>query len=175
MTNAYKTTTVPIARSQEAIRKLLINFGVRGVQFSEDFESGDVTVRFAKMVHENLRTVSVSMHIPEPPKLQRRRTSRNSKSAGDRKEQMARATYRALHDWLKAQFVAVEFGLLTFEDVFLSHFEWMLPNGVMSTVGAMIKPRLEARSEFLLESSERNPTKHAPDKGNMLEGEVVSE
>ncbi|MCI0549437.1 MAG: hypothetical protein L0287_00635, partial [Anaerolineae bacterium] len=60
-------------------------------------------------------------------------------------------------------------------DVFLSHFEWMLEGGVMSTIGKIIKPRLETRSEFLLESGERNPTKHVPDKGNMLEGEVVSE
>lgn len=174
MTNAYKTTTVPIARSQEAIRKLLINFGVRGIQFSEDFESGDINVRFAKMINDNLRTVSVSMHIPEPPKP-KRRTSRGSKSASDRKEQMARATYRALHDWLKAQFVAVDYGLLTFEDVFLSHFEWMLESGVMSTIGKIIKPRLETRSEFLLEVGERNPTKREPDNGNVSEGEVVSE
>lgn len=150
MNGAYKNTAVPIARSQEAIRKLLVNFGVRGVQFSEDFESGDINVRFAKMVNENLRTVSVSMRIPEPPKV-RRRTSRGSKSAADRKEQMARATYRALHDWLKSQFVAVEYGLLTFEDVFLSHFEWILEGGAVSTIGKIIKPRLETLSEFLLE------------------------
>jgi len=147
MSNAYKTTTVPIARSQEAIHKLLINFGVRGVQFSENFESGEINVRFAKEVVGNLRTVSVAMHVPEPPKPRRRITS---KSAADRKEQMTRATYRALHDWLKSQFVAVEFGLLSFEDVFLSHFEWMI-NGEATTVGALIKPRLETRPEFLID------------------------
>jgi len=148
--NAYKTTSVPIARSREQIRKLLINFGVRGVQFSENFESGEVNVRFAKATGQQLRTVSVSMHIPEAPKPKRKPTR---KSADDRKEQMARATYRALHDWLKAQFVAVEFGLLSFEDVFLSHFEWMV-NGQTMTVGALIKPRLETRPEFLIESPE---------------------
>ncbi len=47
MTSAYKNTTVPIARSQESIRKLLINFGVRGVQFSEDFETRNINVKFA--------------------------------------------------------------------------------------------------------------------------------
>jgi len=171
MSNAYKTTTVPIARSQEAIRKLLINFGVRGVQFSEDFETRNVNVKFAKEVNKTMRTVSVSMTIPEPPPTTRKRsvTYRHgrmvySKTATDKKEQMARATYRALHDWLKAQFVAVEFGLLTFEDVFLSHFEWVLPNGVVSTVGAMIKPRLETRSNFLLEGGVQE-----------IVGEVVNE
>ncbi len=147
MSNAYKTTTVPIARSQEAIRKLLINFGVRGVQFSENFESGEINVRFAKELAGNLRTVSVSMHVPELPKLRRRNTR---KSTNERKEQMTRATYRALHDWLKAQFVAVEFGLLTVEDVFLSHFEWMI-DGQTTTIGAILKPRLETRPEFLID------------------------
>ena len=147
MSNAYKTTTVPIARSQEAIRKLLINFGVRGVQFSENFESGEINVRFAKEMTGNLRTVSVSMHVPEPPKPKRRITR---KSIADRKEQMTRATYRALRDWLKSQFVAVEFGLLSFEDIFLSHFEWMI-DGQTTTVGAILKPRLEMRPEFLID------------------------
>ena len=159
MSNAYKNTSVPIARSQEAIRKLLINFGVRGVQFSEDFETRNVNVKFAKQINENMRTVSVSMTIPEPPPAKKRRASRGiwrngkmvySKTDNDRQEQMAKATYRALHDWLKAQFVAVEFGLLTFEDVFLSHFEWILPNGVVSTIGALVKPRIESRPEFML-------------------------
>jgi len=172
MSNAYKNTSVPIARSQEAIRKLLINFGVRGVRFSEDFETRNVNVKFAKEVNQAMRTVSVSMTIPEPPPAKRRArqgTWRNgrmvySKTAADKQEQMAKATYRALHDWLKAQFVAVEFGLLTFEDVFLSHFEWILPNGVVSTVGAMVKPRLETRSNFLLEGGVQE-----------IVGEVVNE
>jgi len=161
MSNAYKNTSVPIARSQEAIRKLLINFCVRGVQFSEDFETRKVNVKFAKEMNQTMRTVSVSMTIPEPPPAKRSRTRQGtwrngrmvySKTAADKQEQMAKATYRALHDWLKAQFVAVEFGLLTFEDVFLSHFEWILPNGAISTVGAIVKPRLETRSSFLLDS-----------------------
>jgi hypothetical protein len=142
MSNAYRQTMVPIARSQEQIRRLLINFCVSGVQFSENFDTGEINIRFAKKIGESFRTVSVSMRVPEPPKPKRRSTR---KSAADRKEQMTRATYRALHDWLKAQFVAVEFGLLSFEDVFLSHFEWLL-NGEPKTIGEILKPRLEEAS-----------------------------
>ena len=147
---AYQTTKVPIARSQEAIRKLLMNFGVRGIQMSEDFESRQINIRFAKEINRNMRTVNVTMTIPEAPVSKRKRVTRYSrgkivygKLQSEKQEQMARATYRALHDWLKAQFVAVEYGLLTFEDVFLSHFEWMI-GGQMSTVGALIKPKLDA-------------------------------
>ena len=57
-------------------------------------------------------------------------------------EQMARATYRALHYWIKSQYEAVQFGLFSFEDAFLSHFEWMLDNGQATTVGKIILPRL---------------------------------
>lgn len=171
MSNAYRTTQVPIARSQEAIRKLLINFSVRGIQFSEDFETRQVNVRFAKEINNQMRTVNVTMTIPEAEKVTRRRAVRYvrgkmvySKTQQDRQEQMARATYRALHDWLKAQFVAVEFGLLTFEDVFLSHFEWVLPNGSVQTIGQLVKPRIETRGEFLLEGG-----------ASSVEGEVVDE
>lgn len=153
MSNAYRTTAVPVARSQEQIRKLLIQFGAAGVQFSENFTSGEINVRFAKDLAGNMRTVSVSMHIPEPPPMKRRTYRGRGKSVDDRREQMAKATYRALHDWLKAQFVAVEFGLLSFEDVFLSHFEWMI-DGRPTTVGKLIIPRLETRSAFLLERPE---------------------
>ena len=152
MTNAYKATKVPVSRSQEAIRKLLIAFGARSVQFGEDFESGTISVRFAKKLDENsTRTVSVTMQVPEPAPAKRQRTRQGtyrngriiySKTLSQKKEQMVMSTFRALHDWLKAQFVAVEFGLLSFEDVFLSHFEWISADGEVSTIGNMMKPKL---------------------------------
>ena len=137
---AYGTTSVPIARSKEAIRRLLIAQGVRGVQFSEDFEERRAHVRFAKLVDGNLRTVSIAMQIPDPPKPKRHSYRRAAVSTA-KADQMERATYRALHYWLKSQFEAVQFGLLSFEDVFLSHFEWMI-DGKTTTVGALIRPRL---------------------------------
>lgn len=149
MSNAYRNTEVPVSRSQEQIRQMLIKFGARGVQFSEDFLEGRVNVRFGKIYEANIRTVSVTMIIPEPPKAKRIRRGTwrmgkyiPSKSEEQRREQMARATYRSLHDWLKAQFVAIEFGLLSFEDVFLSHFEWMMHDGQVKTTGELLKPHL---------------------------------
>jgi len=171
MTSAYKNTSVPVSRSQESIRKLLINFGVRGIQLSEDFETRKINIRFAKEINGNMRTVNVSMTVPEPSKPRRARRTRfvrgrmvYDKTLSEKSEQMTRATYRALHDWLKAQFVAVEFGLLTFEDVFLSHFEWILPNGKVSTIGELVKPKIETRSEFMLEGGAR---------GDIIKGEVL--
>ncbi len=162
MPNNYKTTQVPISRSQEQIRKLLRDFGARGSQFSENFDTGIINIRFAKEVSGMVRTVSVSMQVPEPPKMKRPRRSyvrhgRNGmhsvgmSTENARREQMTKATYRAFHDWLKSQFVAVEFGLRTFEDAFLSDFEITTNDGHVTTLGSIIKPQLvETRPEFLL-------------------------
>jgi len=153
--SAYATTTVPIERSKEAIRKLLIHAGVKGVQFAENFETGEINVRFAKEVEGDLRTVSVTMQVPEPPPVKRKRSWRYSrgrivyaKTSGQRREQAERATYRALHYWLKSKFEAISFGLLSFDDEFLSHFEWVV-DGQRTTVGALIKPRLSAGANLL--------------------------
>lgn len=152
--SAYKSTAVSVEKSKEAIRQLLIKAGAKGVQFSENFDTHEINVRFAKLVNEELRTVSVTMVIPEPPKPKRPRKRAYryvrgrmvyDKTPDQKQEQMARATYRALHYWLKSQFEAVDFGLLTFEDVFLSHFEWMV-NGERTTVGRIIKPNLSTNN-----------------------------
>jgi hypothetical protein len=42
----------------------------------------------------------------------------------------------------------VEYGLISFEDIFLSHFEWMV-EGKKTTVGELVKPRL-ANGNYLL-------------------------
>ena len=157
MNNAYRTTVVPVSRSQEAIRQMLIKFGARGVQFSEDFEDGRVNIRFGKMYNGNIRTVSVTMIVPEAPEPKRKGYRRyyhaarkfvDTKTRRDREEQMVRATYRALHDWLKAQFVAIDFGLLSFESVFLSHFEWILEDGQARTTGEMMIPLLNKTKQL---------------------------
>lgn len=147
MPNAYQSTQVPVAKSQEAIRKLLMQYGARGVQFYEDFETREINVRFAKEINRQLRTVSVSLKIPGADEGTTRRWSRTKRTyvyttQADRAEQKTRATYRALHYWLKSQFEAVDYGLFSFEDVFLSHFEWMI-DGKTTTVGALVKPKLE--------------------------------
>lgn len=144
---AYETTAVPVEKSKEAIRKILIKAGVKGIQFAENFETHEINVRFVKDVEGNMRTVSVTLVVPEPPRPRRNRYSK-SVAQEKRQEQSERSTYRALHYWLKSQFEAVDFGLLTFEDIFLSHFEWML-DGQRTTVGAIVKPRLSNGSNLL--------------------------
>ena len=117
---AYKTTAVPVSRSQEAIRKLLVKYDVVGCQFTENFETGEIVLRFVKRINEIPRTVRIVLP-----------TEGNERQA-----------YRALYYWIKSQLEAVDFGLLSFEHVFLAHFEWMLEGGEISTVGEIVLPEL---------------------------------
>jgi hypothetical protein len=165
--SAYQTTAVPTHKSQDGIRKILQAHEVRGVQFAEDFETRRVNVKFAKLVNGNLRTVSVSMVIPEAKQGRRRRSYRYTrgrmvydKTPQERQEQMARATYRALHYWLKSQFEAVDFGLLSFEEVFLAHFEWMV-EGKSVTIGQTVLPYLS------------QPALAAPRLDEVVDGDVI--
>jgi hypothetical protein len=152
---AYTTTTVPVERSKKAIRDLLIKHKARGVQFGEDFIDHKIMVRFAMEVEGNFRTVNMTVQVPTPAKAKRRprviyrynrysqsRVAVRSKSEAERWDQMERATYRFLHYMLKAQFEAVEFGLFSMTDMFLSHFEWIL-DGKQTTVGAALKDHLD--------------------------------
>jgi len=120
MRKAYKQTKVPVSRSQEGIRKILRKYGVVGYQFTDNLEDNTVVLRFVKRVEGTPRTVQITL-------------------ATENNEQQA---YRALYYWLKSQLEAVDFGLLSFEHVFLAHFEWVLDSGERTTIGDMILPRL---------------------------------
>lgn len=148
---AYGNTEVSAYKSQDAIRKILVGHGAKGVQYSENFETREIVVKFAIEVNGNLRTIKVGMTVPQPPqpKRSRRRSYRwvrgkivYDKLPQEKQEQMMRATYRALHYWLKSNFEAIDFGLMKIEDVFLSHFEWMI-DGKPATVGELIRPYIE--------------------------------
>jgi hypothetical protein len=167
---AYQGTSVSVERSKEAIRKLLIASDARGVQFSEDFKSGAIEVRFAKLIGDNMRTVRVGLAVKKPEKRAPRRGRwhgghyRAGTTDAERMAQAERATYRALYYWLKSQFEAVAFGLLSFEDVFLSHFEWMV-GGHRTTVGALVLPHLQDGSNFL-----PSPKGEMPEDDGTVEG-----
>lgn len=128
---AYKQTMVAVPKSQEAIRKLFIKYGVMGCQFTDNFETGEIVLRFVKKINDSPRTVRIVL----------------------RAEGNERQAYRALYYWIKSQLEAVDFGLLSFEHVFLAHFEWMLEDGQMMTIGDVVLPRLaQQHSGHLLEA-----------------------
>lgn len=135
---AYRDTSVPVERSQKAIRDLLLAYGASGVQFTEEFQAGQIMVRFA--------------YIPEPDgdkkgrayfirlKAQVPEASRQTK-----KEAMQRASWRAVFYALKSRMESVQYGIESFEEAFLAHFELGRDAGGNEfTVGDRLIPRLRA-------------------------------
>jgi hypothetical protein len=132
----YELTTVPVARSQEQIRKALKEAGALGVQFDELWENGDTTglvVRFIWPVGQGKATVRLQV-TPLAPKPGKRTAWAVSP------EQRERQAWRSLAWYLDAMIKSAQFGLLKFEDIFLSFIEDN--NG--QTVGEYIIPQLQA-------------------------------
>jgi hypothetical protein len=128
----YEDTSVPVARSQEAIRKALRAAGAVGVQFDEEWSTDDPTVcrvRFAWEL-ESGQVTTVRLDARTLP--------------ADRRisvEQRERQAWRGLAWYLESNLKAATFGLVSFEQIFLAHFEAM---GDGTTVGEVLIPRLEA-------------------------------
>lgn len=132
----FQDTSVPVARSQGQIRDLLKDAGAKGVEFGEDFERGAIQVRFMWEL-EGGRRVSIRLNAePLPPE----KSSGYSKAWKVSPEQRDRQAWRGLHWYLKAMIDAATFGLLAFEDVFLSFME-ARPGG--PTVGEVVVNQLE--------------------------------
>ena len=114
---AYGDTSVPVARSQEQVRHLLMGSGVRGVQFAEDWMLGTIGFQFVKEKdfdgHKVPLLVRMNIQVWADPKRRLRASVRE-------KLQRERQVWRALYWYMKSQLEAVAFGLRTLEDVFFS-------------------------------------------------------
>lgn len=120
MSKAYADTSVAVSRSQEQIRARLVATGARGVQFTEDWMAGTIGFRFVKMKkHDDTEfPLMVNMTIHVWPNAKKRLYA-----SPREKEQRERQVWRALYWYLKSQFEAVDFGLRTLEDVFMSDIQ----------------------------------------------------
>lgn len=133
----YQDTSVPIERSKEQIREALRGAGARGMQLEETWGvEPRIVVRFLWAVGEGYdAVVRVRLEAtPLPPEKGARGGWRISP------EQRERQAWRALAWYLKTMLEAATFGLLRFEDVFLSFVE--AESG--QRIGEVIIPMLEA-------------------------------
>lgn len=132
----YQDTSIPVERSKEQIREALKAAGARGVQFEEQWEPDLYIVRFLWAFGDCFdTTVRVRLEVkPLSPEKGARGGWRVSP------EQRERQAWRALSWYLKTMLEAATFGLMRFEDIFLSFVEG--EDG--RTVGEHIIPMLEA-------------------------------
>lgn len=129
-------TSVPVERSKEQIRDALKSAGARGVQFDELWEpETEFIVRFLWSMGEGFdAVVRVRLEVkPLSPEKGVRGGWRVSP------EQRERQAWRALAWYLKTMLEAASFGLMRFEDVFLSFVE----DETGHTIGERLIPMLE--------------------------------
>lgn len=137
-------TTVPISRSQEAIRNILVRFGVTRVVFEDDIQTGNQVIRF------DYPTSSAPQPVPVVFNIQIKGIHKwlsDWKKAWPEERVMRQAkkvVWRHIHDWVKVNVNLVEFGLIPFENMFLSYFAFTLPDGTMQTFGEHVLPKLLA-------------------------------
>jgi hypothetical protein len=124
----FEDTSVPVARSQDQIRKQLRTAGADGVGFTEEWgDPPTLSVRFVWPLGNARQVVRLRVH---PLSADRRHST----------EQRERQAWRGLAHYLEGTLKAATFGLIRFEDVFLSFME-LEPMG--RTLGEVVIPQIE--------------------------------
>ena len=135
-----QTTTVAAEKSRNEIERTLVRFGAD--QFVYGWDREDAVIQF------RYETRIVRFQLPLPPKddfaltpagRQRRAPAAQEKAW----EQATRASWRSLALIVKAKLVAVEAGIVGFEEEFLAHI--VLPDG--QTVGEFMLPQVATAYE----------------------------
>ena len=137
---AYNSTATPVAASQQAIRKILSKYGADGVQFSEEWKQKKIMVRFLYSVRELQYSVLFMVPIPDVDMTTPTGRQRKESQTALLQAQAHRGIWRAVFWAIKSRMEAVEFGIETFQEAFMSHFE--IP-GTDRTIGDVVLPALE--------------------------------
>lgn len=132
-------TQVPVDRSRIEIEHILQRFGADAFVYGWDQKKAMVQFRAEG------KTVRFMLSIPIMGDVQFTPTGqlRSPSSARTALEKTTRANWRALLLIIKAKLVAVDAGIVTFEEEFLAQI--MLPDG--QTVGDWIVPQVERAYE----------------------------
>lgn len=138
---AYDGTATPVASSQESIRRILSKYGADGVQFSEDWKQRKIMVRFLYTVRDQQYSVLFLVPIPDVNMKTPTGRPRKDSQLALLQAQSHRGIWRAVFWAIKSRMEAVEFGIETFQEAFMSHFE--IP-GTDRTIGDVVLPALES-------------------------------
>lgn len=131
----YAKTEISIEKSKIQTNELLKKFGVSGIQWTwlDNME----VLRFIHTfeVEGVKHQMGYEIQIPEMG-------IKRGRAYETRLERNDRQAYRIVWHVLKARFVAVESGLKTFEEEFLSDIIYKLPDGSMKKIGDVMLKKL---------------------------------
>lgn len=141
MTRYAANTTVKVEKSRAEIEATLVRYGASS--FAYGWDQRGAMIAFAVAVDEGQQR-QVRFHLPLPARDEKQFThhsqgERTASAAEGLWEQACRQRWRALALVVKAKLEAVESGIMTFEEEFLSYI--VLPEG--QTVGEWVGPQLE--------------------------------
>lgn len=119
-----ENTTVPIAKSRGEIDSLLRKWGVTGIQWSDDFSTALVRLRFVWLHQKVQYRAHIDLKLKTDEQLRREMWGSSTSSKMEKaRANNGKAEHRLLLLWLKAMFNAVEGGLIDAERLFLPFLE----------------------------------------------------
>ena len=130
-------TTVSVAKSKTEIEDTVKRYGANGFATMEDTRQGKCMIAF-EISNRQVRFILPLPKLEDFGQTPAGRRRRDGAAQAKAHEQACRAAWRALALVIKAQFEAVETGILSFDEVFLSNI--VVPGG--KTVGETIIPKI---------------------------------
>lgn len=142
---AYSNTTIAVSKSREEIDKILVRWGVRGIQWEDHFDEGIVQLRFRWIRDKGAELVArFRIDVDSEKDLREKAIDQRSGQFSDKKyerEAMNRGKreHRLLLNLLKNMFEAIEEGIIPAESVLLPWIE----DSDGQTVYEKLSPRLD--------------------------------
>lgn len=158
---AYEKTTVDAMRSWGDINKVLYAHGCEGTSYSEIPDKG-FQIEFVRRSRDR----PVLVRIPVEYRFL-------TKATANQREQEKRTRWRSLFYWIKAQFDAIDKGIVSYEQAFLSDTVVFLPGGVQSRVIDAIRPELAGDREFNVARLLPSPRQEAVPEAMTVEAREV--
>ena len=141
-TPPYSGTEVDPGRSKMQIEKLLRQYGVDGVSWTEVWSQNRAELRF---VLEDDKKRPIMVRLQPPPFAVKRKMWVAEKGRYDQVDAPNWAqSYRLLYNYLKAKLESVAYGLRDIEEEFLSDIVIHDKTGRETTVGEMVGRQIES-------------------------------
>jgi hypothetical protein len=141
----FEDTSVSVARSQDQIRKLLRDAGAQGVQFSEEW--GDPPAFSVRFLWRLEAPDTAASGVVQAIRLRVEPLPEDHDGVWKTSDQRERQAWRGIAHYLEGTIKAATFGLIRFEDIFLSFME-LEPMG--RTLGETVIPQIaRGRLELL--------------------------
>lgn len=137
----YFGTVVSVDQSKARITKLLRDYGVEGVQWSDNFQTGAVNLRFMVSRPDGKATA----YSVTPAAFKEKHSSWDpikGRNVTVESPNWPRAM-RLLEAWLKTKLESIAFGLTEVEEEFLGHMVIRDATGHETTVGDLVLPAIE--------------------------------